>query len=294
MADLTSRTLSKLKQPKQEIRVPIGSDIFIPNLSGDHSKGIVNTTPVNANSIVNKAYVDGGAGDKFLLNTGDTSIGDYDFAGQIKGKNGTAASPSFAFTSDINTGIYWSSDPQMVFVVNGAAKFIITASSVYSLPNVWSAWDSTLVFRSFAANGATAIGHKIQCGTTLSTAGAKIVSYYANDGLTEKASIDINGAYSSVTNTTALGSGVTTFAAAGNNMIITGDVGTNTIATITNGRTGQRLLLLFVDALVTITDDNTHAANSIDLSAAFTSADDTILELFFDGTSWYEIGPTFN
>ena len=49
----------------------------------------------------------------------------------------------------------------------------------------------------------------------------------------------------------------------------------NTIATITGGVNGQHLTLIFVDGLVTITDDNTHGANSVDLSA-FTSADDTV------------------
>lgn len=77
-------------------------------------------------------------------------------------------------------------------------------------------------------------------------------------------------------------------------MIITGDAGANTIATITGGIDGQFLCLLFVDALVTITDDNSHAADSVDLSAAFTSADDTVLLLKYDGTSWYEVSRSVN
>lgn len=91
-----------------------------------------------------------------------------------------------------------------------------------------------------------------------------------------------------------LGTGVTTFAVTGEAMTITGDALGNTIATITGGLTGQILILTFVDALVTITDDNTHAANSVDLSAAFTSADDTTLVVFFDGTSWYELSRSVN
>jgi hypothetical protein len=77
-------------------------------------------------------------------------------------------------------------------------------------------------------------------------------------------------------------------------MTVTGDAGGNTIATITGGISGQELILIFVDALVTITDDNTHAANSVDLSAAFTSADDVVLKLVFDGTSWYEVSRSIN
>lgn len=93
---------------------------------------------------------------------------------------------------------------------------------------------------------------------------------------------------------TVLGAAATTFARSRGYHRITGDAGTNTLATITGGVLGQTLFLEFVDGLVTITDDNTHAANSIDLSAAFTSADDTILMLLFDGTSWYEVSRSVN
>ena len=91
-----------------------------------------------------------------------------------------------------------------------------------------------------------------------------------------------------------LGAGVTTFAVAADAMVITGDGGGNTIATITGGRLGQFLLLEFVDTDVTITDTDAHTANTVDLSAAFTSADDTILLLWFDGTSWYEVSRSAN
>jgi hypothetical protein len=91
-----------------------------------------------------------------------------------------------------------------------------------------------------------------------------------------------------------LGAAATTFAVAGDLMTITGDAGANTIATITGGYAGQELTLLFVDALVTITDDNAHTADSVDLSAAFTSADDTVLKLVYDGTSWYEVSRSVN
>lgn len=91
-----------------------------------------------------------------------------------------------------------------------------------------------------------------------------------------------------------LGAAVTTFAVTGEVMEITGDGGANTIATITGGSTGQELTLIFVDTNVTITDTDAHTANTVDLSAAFTSADDTVLKLIFDGTSWYEISRSVN
>lgn len=91
-----------------------------------------------------------------------------------------------------------------------------------------------------------------------------------------------------------LGVGVTTFAAVGEVMQITGNAGANVVATITGGVTGQLLMLIFVDGFVTVTDDNTHVANTTDLSGAFVSADDTTLRLLFDGISWYEISRSVN
>ncbi len=91
-----------------------------------------------------------------------------------------------------------------------------------------------------------------------------------------------------------LGAAATSFAVTSDFVVVTGDAGANTVATITGGVDGQRITLLFVDALVTITDDNTHGADSVDLSASFTSADDTTLELIYDGTSWYEVSRSTN
>lgn len=91
-----------------------------------------------------------------------------------------------------------------------------------------------------------------------------------------------------------LAAAATAIAVTGEAMVITGDGSGNTVATITGGSTGQILILTFVDALVTITDTDAHTANTVDLSAAFTSADDTTLTLFFDGTSWYELMRSVN
>ena len=50
------------KQFRNEQRVPISQEIFLPNLSGDHSRGRVNTTPTTDFQIANKKYVDDNAG----------------------------------------------------------------------------------------------------------------------------------------------------------------------------------------------------------------------------------------
>jgi len=91
-----------------------------------------------------------------------------------------------------------------------------------------------------------------------------------------------------------LAAGATAIAATKSFHVITGDGGGNTIATITGGSDGMILRLLFVDALVVITDTDAHTANTVDLSAAFTSADDTVLTLIYDGTSWYEVSRSVN
>lgn len=44
--------------PQVQKFTPIATDMFLPNHSGDHSAGIVNSTPTADNDIVNKAYVD--------------------------------------------------------------------------------------------------------------------------------------------------------------------------------------------------------------------------------------------
>lgn len=92
-----------------------------------------------------------------------------------------------------------------------------------------------------------------------------------------------------------LGVGVTTFAISSNYEIVTGDGGGNVIATITGGIAGQQLTLEFVDALVTITDNDAHAADSCDLSGVLApAADDLILILSHNGTCWMEVSRSAN
>ena len=91
-----------------------------------------------------------------------------------------------------------------------------------------------------------------------------------------------------------LGVGAATFAVRSDYMTITGDSGSNTITTITSGVKGMELILRFVDALVTITDDNSQTADTINLNGTFVSANRTILRLFHDGTSWHELSRSAN
>ncbi len=93
-----------------------------------------------------------------------------------------------------------------------------------------------------------------------------------------------------------LGAAVTTFVITSESMTITGDGGANTIATLTGGITGEAMFvtLLFNDALVTITDDNTGTVNTINLSASFTSTANDIIVLKYNGNSYFEISRSIN
>lgn len=119
-------------------------------------------------------------------------------------------------------------------------------------------------------------------------------------GITPLAKLHVNGtaiidsSFSTTARTLTLGGAATTFVVTSNVMTITGDGSGNTIATITGANSGQYLILIFVDGLVTLTDDNGHGANTLDLSGAFTSVDDTTIHLIFNGVSWYEISRSTN
>lgn len=99
---------------------------------------------------------------------------------------------------------------------------------------------------------------------------------------------------SSAKQSVTLGAAATTFAVTSSFVELTGDAGANTISTITGGHEGQTLVILCTDANVTITDTDAHTTDTVDLSAAFTSADDTTLTLIYDGTSWYELSRSVN
>ena len=126
---------------------------------------------------------------------------------------------------------------------------------------------------------------------TTGAAGVTIDSVKLKDGNVELATGKVSR---TVTSLAVLAAGAVTFAVTGEAMVIDGDGGGNTIATITGASTGQILILRFVDASVTITDTSTHAANTVNTAGAFTSADNTMLTLFFDGTSWFETGRSVN
>jgi len=148
--------------------------------------------------------------------------------------------------------------------------------------------------QALASDLGVAAGKEVRVNTISETTGAAGVTIDGVNLKDNNVELATGKVKRTVTALAALAAGATTFAVTGEAMIIDGDGGGNTIATITGGATGQILILLFVDASVTITDTDAHGANTVDLSAAFTSADDTTLTLFFDGTSRYELSRSVN
>ena len=88
-------------------------------------------------------------------------------------------------------------------------------------------------------------------------------------------------------------SGATNLDVQSSYMVITGAVAV-TIATIKGGREGMILTLEFTDANVTITDTGTGVADTVNLSAAFTSTANDTMQLVFNGTSWRETSRSVN
>jgi len=103
-----------------------------------------------------------------------------------------------------------------------------------------------------------------------------------------------SGKISSTATSTTLAAAATTLAITSNVVTVTGDAGANTLATITGGLSGQILTLIFVDSLVTVTDSAAGTANTVNLSAAFTSTSNDTLTLVFNGTSWREVARSVN
>lgn len=137
-------------------------------------------------------------------------------------------------------------------------------------------------------NGGTASGHKaytrdirLQNGELIDNATDGTIAFSgiiaANGGLVQRYTTNAN-----VPN------------ASGQNVIRLNALAAD-FATIAGGTAGQIITIIFSDAVV-VTDDNANGANAINLvgSANLTSAADDVLELVFDGTSWFEVSRSVN
>lgn len=85
----------------------------------------------------------------------------------------------------------------------------------------------------------------------------------------------------------------TSFDVGSDYMVMTADSTTN-IARIGGGREGQILTLQFGDSDIVLVDNDTADPNAINLSAAFTSSPNDMMQLHYDGTSWREVSRSIN
>jgi hypothetical protein len=130
-----------------------------------------------------------------------------------------------------------------------------------------------------------------------SVVGVAVFQNSGNVGIgttTPSVALDVVGAIATNDSASTLVAAATTLAVTSNFATITGAAGGNTVATITGGVAGMRVTLLFVDALVTITDTAAATANTVNLSAAFTSSANDTVELIHNGTKWFEVSRSVN
>ncbi len=147
----------------------------------------------------------------------------------------------------------------------------------------------------FSFNTATEINFYTAANYTTVTGTLALQIDSNQDVIIPAGDLIVTGQTGNTLQTTTLGNGATTLAITKNVVTLTGHVDDNTLGTITGGLAGQTLTIICTDAKVTITDtDDAGGANTVDLSAAFTSANDTILQLIFDGTTWFEISRSVN
>ncbi|MFA5413208.1 MAG: hypothetical protein WC348_01565 [Patescibacteria group bacterium] len=115
-----------------------------------------------------------------------------DYLGSFNAGAGTNLLPAYSFVGDPNTGIYNPSADRVDLVAGGTVQLAITSGTIY-FDNMRALNLVSLGLRGAIADGASAIGTKMGNAIALTTAGAKIVSFYNDAWVTEKAYIDKDG-----------------------------------------------------------------------------------------------------
>ncbi|MFA5128555.1 MAG: hypothetical protein WC445_01160 [Patescibacteria group bacterium] len=258
---------------------------FAGNISNGASAIGVQIGNINALSTAGAKIV------SFYSDNRTTEKAYVDYLGSFNAGAGTALLPAYSFVADPNTGIYSYGADQIGFTTNGVARASLDQTAFWN-STFYSFGAATITMKGQVADGASAVGVTLGSYVSQTTAGGKLLSVVNNT--TEKAFIDKDGAFGSVLGAATIANAATTFAAQGNVMTVTGDAGGNTVATITAGVVGQRLTMKFVDALVTITDTDAATANTVNLSAAFTSTANDTMTIVFDGNKWFEVSRAIN
>jgi len=225
---------------------------------------------------------------------------------------GTAAAPSIAFSADADgsgTGIYRHGANAIGFSINGVTKVYLLSSGVMQVDGLLDgqaiicgangvAAGNSGTFKALGSNvgaACTKLAFDFTPGSGTASFGISGTAITAQKGDgTAGGSFTASGKFATGIQTTTLAAAATTLAVTQSVVSLTGDAGGNTLATITGGIAGMRLVLIFQDALVTITDTAAATADTVNLSAAFTSSANDVLELIHNGTKWLEVSRSVN
>jgi len=112
----------------------------------------------------------------------------------VQAVDGTAANPSISFNSDYRDGFYHTAagiNVSLVGVIRSQfAADGIRTNLIYPLSS-----PGSLTFKGLVTDGASAIGIKLGNNASLTTAGAKITSFYSDTFTTEKAYVTKDGVF---------------------------------------------------------------------------------------------------
>jgi hypothetical protein len=149
---------------------------------------------------VSKPGVYSPGADQVSISTSGTERLRFDSTGQIEAVSlGTAAAPTYSFTTDPNTGIYSPGADQVAISTNGTGRLFVNASGNVSIAtNGTSAASEALCINGFAGFGDRALTNPfILLGNTGS--GAGVFGTYSNHALefrtnnTERMRLDTSG-----------------------------------------------------------------------------------------------------
>jgi hypothetical protein len=182
-------------------------------------------------------------------------------------------------------------------VFNGGINTVASPVTTLSVAAP-SGGDFSLKLAGYTQNFATSVAVKIATSTNqLTTAGAKIVSFYNDNYVTEKAFIDKDGGLKATTWTGVLGTvtysaSMTPDASVGDIQGITiTDATAFTINAPTNAVAGRSMTLRFKNTSAGTSGAGTfNAVFKMASFAAVATATSTLITFFYDGTNWIEMG----
>lgn len=247
---------------------------------------------------------------------------------QFVSARGSAGTPGLALPG--NNGFYWNNNSEFGVTTGGSARWLfatagftaVSDGSTYigrdpvqgTFNRPAEIYASTLLsaplVQPLRTTGTNVVGTNltVRAGLGTGTATPTTIAFYTPDTVgsgtgqqTESVRATISGNGLAVTGhvsssmqSTTLAAAATTLALTSSYVKLTGDAGANTLATITGGTVGERLTIQFVDALVTLTDTAAATANTLDLSAAFTSTANDTITFIYDGNKWFETARSVN